>query len=178
MATVKVPDFINSSTISDADLMIMWRSSAMNNITFEDFKNQLLLDLLNGGTSGIAANPEYIQIDSSGRLAIDKDTLLPNIITSFQFSSDLDNVRYGYFNGHINVNDIVATDGISSYAIETRIESVATWTTSADVTALNSWLDSNVSGDELTGTEWILRLSVTFGVGETNAQALNLVYRR
>ena len=150
----------------------------MHNMTFADFKNQLLLDLLNGGTSGIAANPEYVQIDSSGRLAVDRDSLLPNNIISFQFSSDLDSVRYGYFNGHINVDDIVATAGISSFAIESKLESASMWTTQADVTALNSWLDSNVSGDELTGTEWILRLSATFSVSETSAQALNLVYNR
>lgn len=97
-----------------------------------------------------------------------------------QFASDLDTVREVTFRGTLTVSAISETAGIdaTSVALEVSDDDGATWTSQADVAAVNTWIGANVTGDGSSGTNWRLRLTATYEATITNLQSATILYTR
>lgn len=98
----------------------------------------------------------------------------------FQFSSDLDTVRLGFLKGFIVVNSFQNSAGLSTggVTLETSDDNGATYTARASVAALNTWLLANISGDELTGDLWQIRITAVFNASEVKPQGSQMIYTR
>lgn len=95
----------------------------------------------------------------------------------FTFDSDLDTVREHFFRGIYEVTNAILTAGLNSISYYVSDDNGATFTSQADITAINSWITANITGDGLTGDDWILRIVGVFNVSETKTQNVKLLYK-
>ena len=122
-------------------------------------------------------------IYSNGEL---EDTVTNNIFVQpaqirekeLQFASNLDLTRETTFTGLLTVSAVVITAGLSSVAYSVSSDDGSTFTSQADITALNTWINSNISGDESTGTKWRLKVTATYNASIVNMQSATIVYYR
>jgi hypothetical protein len=115
-----------------------------------------------------------------------QDELINNIFVQpaqirekeLQFASNLDLIRETSFTGSLNISAVVLTAGLASVAYSVSSDDGATFTSQADIAAVNTWIDSNISGDESTGTKWRLRVTATYNASIVNMQSATIVYNR
>jgi hypothetical protein len=91
------------------------------------------------------------------------------------FDSDLDTVSaQRMFQGAINNLAVVLPDELTALSYEVRLDTTTTWTAQADLTALQSWIDSNVS---TATTKWQLRFIATYAASATGEAAALFTYQ-
>jgi len=94
-----------------------------------------------------------------------------------RFNSDLDTVVLEFFDTEIQDISASAFDEIDSFSFEARLDTDTGFTTIAGtdataVTNLETWVSTNTSP----GTKWVLRITVSYGSGETGESAMVIQY--
>lgn len=121
---------------------------------FDDTAECQVQLLLSAGSAGSNVTIEHYRIES------DLDTN----IGPFGYTGEFDVVRVeNYFGFQGAVEFETAIDGASPVFVS-----------HANITALNAWIDANVSGDSDTGTKWLL----TFVVNPDQPTGFDFVYQR
>jgi hypothetical protein len=91
---------------------------------------------------------------------------------TFRFNSDLYTEDEKSFRGLMSSMSEYLTARITSVTYESRLDSSSSWTAHATLSALQTWITANISGNELTGTKFWIRSIATFA-GSTNGLAEN-----
>ena len=129
----------------------------------------------------VAFNVEDATGDSMFRIfddgSIEADGLSTIQERHFIFDSDLDTVSEHFFKGVYEITNTTLTAGLSSISYFVSDDNGATFTSQADITAINSWITANITGDNLTGTDWMLRIVATFNASETKTQNAKVLYK-
>lgn len=81
----------------------------------------------------------------------------------FRFNSDLFTEDELSFRGLITTLSNHLSDRITSVTYEVRLDSSSSWTAQADLTAVQTWINSNITGSELVGTKFWIRCLATYG---------------
>lgn len=170
------------TTLKNGQEIVVVHSAGANSITI----NRGSTDLINDSLTSVLSS----KIGTTWRLRVEKAALwsaytsVPTGATFFekelQFASDLDTVRETTFRGVVTFVDAVCTTGIDATALqfETSTDDGATWTSRADLAAVNTFIAGSVTGNHLTGTHWRLRVTATYESGIVNMQSVNLIYTR
>lgn len=119
-------------------------------VSYDDANNQIILTVASSGSGGVSDLPLQVNFDS------DLDT------TSAQVT----------FKGAKTFSDLFFDSKLSGVTFEVKLASASTWTAQADLTALNSWVTSNVTTPS---TLWQIRLIADFGANSGEADA-TLIY--
>jgi hypothetical protein len=96
-----------------------------------------------------------------------------NLPLQINFDSDLDTASAQVtFKGAKTFSDLFFDSKLTAVTFEVKLSSSSTWTAQADITALNSWVTSNVT---TSSTLWQIRMIADFGSNTGEADA-TLIY--
>jgi hypothetical protein len=99
-----------------------------------------------------------------------------NRFNFFRFNSDLFTEQQQSFRGVINTLTGVATNGLSGVSFEVQLDTASTWTAIADLTALQTWINSNVTGTEASGTLYWIKVLATYSGTNVGIEEYRLGY--
>jgi hypothetical protein len=66
------------------------------------------------------------------------------------------------------------TNALSAVSYKTRIDTSSTWAYHLNVSALQNWINANISGNEQTGTRYWIRCIPTYKSGH-DGEAVNIL---
>lgn len=125
---------------------------------------RVYIDLPNSAIWGAITGSILDQEDLKLKLEAEK-----RIVT---FDSNLDTTAIERFVGPINLISFDLFFELDSIALESTLDTSGVWTAHADLTALQAWVDTNIT----TGTKWLLKVIATYKASETNASGTQLNY--
>lgn len=136
-------------------------------------------DLINGEPTLVTYQEnQTLQLSSLNTANWSAISNFPLVVSErdFTFENDLDTVREQFLKGVITIRTAVLTAGLSSVSYQTSTDNGATYVTQANLAAMQSWINSNITGNVANGTNWQLKVIATFNAAETKTQNLKLIY--
>lgn len=83
----------------------------------------------------------------------------------FVFFSELDTVSARrIYAGPRTVSNLVISSELSAVTFEVRLDTASSWSSAADITALQAWINSNVNTSSV---KWLIRGLATYAAGKT-----------
>lgn len=100
-----------------------------------------------------------------------------NRIIQFEFKSNQFADHRLLFKGQINSLSDDFTNELSSVSYKSRLDTSDSWILHANLAALQTWIDSNVTGNEITGTKYWIKCVATYKPGKTEEAGSILYYQ-
>ncbi|HEY8936701.1 MAG TPA: hypothetical protein VIM65_15840 [Cyclobacteriaceae bacterium] len=94
----------------------------------------------------------------------------------FHFNSNLFTEQFSSFRGLITIVSSYLTDQLSSVSFEVRLDTVSVWTALANLVALQTWINTNITGSESSGTVYWVKVLATYKVGGLGDAEVRLTY--
>lgn len=94
----------------------------------------------------------------------------------YRFQSNLFTEQALSYRGLISSLSTYLTNQLTSVTFEVRLDSSSTWTTIADLTALQTWINSNITGTEASGTLYWIKVLATYTSSGTGEAEVRLSY--
>lgn len=94
----------------------------------------------------------------------------------FSIVSDLFTEEALSFRGLISSLSSHFTDELDSITFESRLDTSGTWSQHIDLSALQTWINTNVSGSSSSGTIYWIKAVAVYGSGNTGAAEIILRY--
>lgn len=139
-----------------------------------------LTTAINGGPAGAGDTGVIVYNSVLNTLHVYNGTYWDSIIgrqsSVFRFNSNLFTSSNQSFRGVINNLNSYHTAGITAVSYQTRLDTVSTWTDIADLTALQTWVNANVTGTQLTGLIFWINCLATFDPTYSNEAENTLMY--
>lgn len=98
-----------------------------------------------------------------------------NRIIQFEFKSNQFSYHALLFKGQINSLSEDFTNELTAVSYKSRLDTSDSWTQHANLAALQTWVNSNVTGNEITGTKYWIKCVATYKSGQTE-EARNMLY--
>jgi hypothetical protein len=93
----------------------------------------------------------------------------------FQFKSNQFAEQALLFKGLINSLSQDFTNELSSVSYKSRLDTADIWTHHANLAALQTWINTNITGNEAVGTKFWIKCIATYKAGQTE-EARNILY--
>jgi len=93
----------------------------------------------------------------------------------FQFKSNQFAEQALLFKGQINSLAQDITNELASVSYKSRLDTSDSWTHHSNLTALQTWINAHITGNEITGTKYWIKCLATYKSGQTE-EARNILY--
>ena len=94
----------------------------------------------------------------------------------FAFNSSLYTEDAAIFRGVLTTMSGYASAELSAISFEVRLDASATWTALGDITALQTWVTANISGNTTSGTKFWIKVLATYNTSSSGLAQYVLHY--